>query len=160
MEDLKRTLALLFRRKGRERLTEKEFVLSASMDLRWFPPREAQRLLDVALQRGLLSLDEGGVLPTFDLQAVEVPLDFVPTPEVLKARGEDLFERLVTAIVEAVGMTRKEVVARANALRAEMSIYPEVAALLAGQELGVDVSPFRGPVEETVRRRRPSPPGE
>jgi len=34
MDDLRNAIALLFRRKGRDELSEKEFVLSASMDLR------------------------------------------------------------------------------------------------------------------------------
>lgn len=157
MEDLKRTLALLFKRKGRERLTEKEFVLSASMDLRWFPPREAQRLLDLGLKHGLLTLDDDGVLPAFDLEGVEVPLDFVPTPDVLRG-GDDLFERLLAAVAEGTGKPRRELAARINALRTELGIYPEVAALIAGMEEGVDVTPLVDEVEDVLRERRATPP--
>ena len=41
MDELRDAIALLFKRKGRDELSEREFVLSASMDLRWFPPRDA-----------------------------------------------------------------------------------------------------------------------
>ena len=44
-DELRDAIALLFKRKGRDELSEREFVLSASMDMHWFPPRDAQRLL-------------------------------------------------------------------------------------------------------------------
>src|SRR3989441_11397846 len=54
MDELRDAIALLFKRKGRDELSEREFVLSASMDLRWFPPRDAQRLLQLGLETKLL----------------------------------------------------------------------------------------------------------
>lgn len=156
MDDLKRTVALLFRRKGRDRLTEKEFVLGASMDLRWFPPADAQRLLDLGLQRGLLRMEGGRVEPAFDPDEVEVPLDFVPGREMLEEEP-DLFEELVETLVQGTGAPRKEVVARVNELRSRLGVYPEVAALLAGDHLGVDLSGYREAVEERVGRRPPTP---
>lgn len=153
MEDLKRTIALLFRRKGRERMTEREFVLSASMDLRWFPPKEAQRLLDLSVKRGFLTLAEGGVEPTFDVKALEVPLAFVPTPEVLRDEG-DLFDRILDTLAGSSSVSPKVLVARLNEIRARMGIHAEVAALLAGQEVGVDVSPLIPDVEEMLEERR------
>lgn len=159
MEDLKRAIALLFRRKGQPTLTERDFVFSASMDLRWFPPKEAQRLLDVALKRGLLKLEDGRVRPTFDLDEVDVPLDFTPSQDIL-TQGEDLFQRLVEEIARASGKSPREVVSRINAIRSRMGIYGEVAALLAGSEMDVDMSSFYGDVEELLRSRRPTSPSE
>ncbi|MEE9268615.1 MAG: DUF2240 family protein [Thermoplasmata archaeon] len=153
MEDLKRTISLLFRRQGRERMSERDFVLSASMDLRWFPPKEAQRLLDLSVQKGLVTVVEGDVEPTFDLDAVEVPLNFVPTTEVLQDAG-DLFERILDAIAKAATAPRKDLAARVNGLQEGMGIYVEVAALLAARELEVDVSGFYPEVEARVREGR------
>jgi hypothetical protein len=78
MSDLQRSIVLLFRRKGKETLTEKEFVFSASMDLRWFSPKEAQRLLDLGISGGYLQRKNGSVVPTFDTSVSEVPLDYKP----------------------------------------------------------------------------------
>jgi hypothetical protein len=159
MEDLKRTIALLFKRKGQPILSERDFVFSASMDMRWFPPKEAQRLLEVALKRGLLSLQDGKLTPNFDLDKVDVPLDFAPSEEVLKG-DDDVFQRMVQEISRASGRPAKDVVARINAIRSMMGIYGEVAALLAGSEMGVDMKPFYPDVEDILRSRRPSPPSE
>jgi hypothetical protein len=159
MEDLKTTVAFLFKRKGRTSLSEKEFVFSASMDLRWFSPKDAQKLLDISIKKGLLSLKDGRLRPTFDLDEAEVPLDFAPSAEVLK-EGEDLFKRMVDEISSASGRPSREVVSRINTIQARMGIYGEVAALLAGREMGVDMRPFIDDVDRLIRDRRPTPPSE
>lgn len=153
MEKLRWTIALLFRRKGRERMTEREFVLSASMDLRWFPPKEAQRLLDLGVQQGLLAMEEGGVEPTFDPKAMVVPRTFVPTAEVLQDE-DDLFDRILDEIARTTSMSKKELAARINAIQGRLGAYVEVAALLAGREVGADVSGFYPEVEAMVREGR------
>ncbi len=155
MGDLERAVAILFKRKGKGSLTEKEFVFSASMDLRWFPPKEAQKLLELGLKKGLLSLEEGKLRPTFDLESMDAPLDFVPPAEVLNEE-ENLFQRLVEAIAVASGQARKRVVASINAVQSKMGIYAEAAALIAGQRAGVDMASFYGEVEALIEKRRPS----
>ncbi len=154
MEALKRTITLLFRRKGREQMSEREFVLSASMDLRWFPPREAQRLLDLIVLKGLVTVEEGDVKPAFDIEAVEVPVHFVPTTEILQD-ASDLFDRLLDEITRASSRPRKDLAARVNSIQRWMGVYVEVAALLAGEELTVDLASFYPEVEAMMRERRP-----
>ncbi|MFQ5907499.1 MAG: DUF2240 family protein [Thermoplasmata archaeon] len=154
MEKLRWTIALLFRRNGRDRMTEREFVLSASMDLRWFPPKEAQRLLDLGVQKGLLAMEDGGVEPTFDHKALVVPRAFVPSPEVLQDEA-DLFDRILDEIVRATSMSKRDLAARINAIQGRLGAYIEVAALLAGREAGVDLSAFYPEVDAMVRERRP-----
>ncbi|MFQ5986704.1 MAG: DUF2240 family protein [Thermoplasmata archaeon] len=154
MEDLRRTIVLLFGRKGGERMSVREFVLSASMDLRWFPPKEAQRLLDLSVKKGLLTVEEGDVEPTFDMKAVEVPMGFVPTPEVLQDAG-DLIDRILDEIVRSTSTPRKELAARINAIQRGLGVTIEVAALLAGREVGADLANLHPEVEESLRARRP-----
>src|SRR2546428_6093964 len=72
VEELRDAIALLFKRKGRDELSEREFVLSASMDMHWFPPRDAQRLLQLGLETKLLESQGGAIRPAFDVAAVEV----------------------------------------------------------------------------------------
>ena len=67
MDELRDAIALLFKRKGRDELSEREFVLSASMDLRWFPPRDAQRLLQLGIESKLLESREGTIRPAFEI---------------------------------------------------------------------------------------------
>lgn len=154
MDALRDAIALLFKRKGRDELSEREFVLSASMDLRWFPPRDAQRLLQIGLETKLLESRNGSIRPVFDVSAVDVPRDYVPTPEILAAltpAEEDLFVRLVDAIASKIATDRKAAIALVNGIQERMDVELEVAALIAARQAGLDVTPYVGRVKSTLR---------
>jgi hypothetical protein len=145
MDPLRDAIALLFKRKGREELSEREFVLSASMDLRWFPPRDAQRLLQLGLETKLLESRDGTIRPSFDVSAVEVPRDYVPTAEILSTptpSEEDQFVRIVDAIAAKTGTDRKSVIRLVNGIQERMDVDVEVAALIAARQSGVEIRPF------------------
>ncbi len=150
MDELRYAIALLFRRKGRDELTEREFVLSASMDLRWFPPRDAQRLLQIGLETQLLESHGGNIRPAFDVAALDVPPDFVPTAKTLDVATpvtEDVFVRIVDAMVAQTQSDKRAVIATINAVQEKMDVDLEVAALVAARQAGLDVTPFLGPVK-------------
>lgn len=141
MSDLKKAVALVFRRRG-GRLTATDFRHAASFDLKWFPPREAQRLLDAALAAALVA-DEGGELrPTFDVAAVEAPLDFRPDASLfdVPAAGRPLAERLADAA--GVDLDAFQTLAAAERERAGGLLAEETAMLVAARRRGVDVRPF------------------
>ncbi|MEE9223214.1 MAG: DUF2240 family protein [Thermoplasmata archaeon] len=154
MEDLKRAIALLFKRKGGSQMTEKEFVFSASMDLRWFPPKDSQKLLDVALSRGVVTLEDGQVSLAFEIDGVEVPLDFSPNRSVLEMPAEeDMFSKILTHIMAKLDMDKKDAISRINAIQEQMEVEIEVAALLVGEELDIDMSKFIKDVEKGILDR-------
>ncbi len=156
MDELRYAIALLFRRKGRDELTEREFVLSASMDLRWFPPRDAQRLLQLGLESKLLESHGGNIRPAFVIDSVDVPRDFVPTSKTLEVAtpvSEDVFVRLVDAIVARTSSDRKAVIASINGIQEKMDVDVEVAALVAARRAGVDAAPFLGVVKSHLGMR-------
>ena len=142
MDELRNAIALLFKRKGRNELSEREFVLSASMDLRWFPPRDAQRLLQIGLESKLLESQKGTIRPAFDVTSIDVPMDYTPTPAILETPtpvSEDIFLRLVDAIATKTGADRRTTIAAVNAIQERMDVEIEVAALIAARQAGLDV---------------------
>jgi len=142
MSELKRSIAVLFKRKGKEFLTEKEFVYSASMELRWFPPKDAQRLLDFGLSGGFLQRKNGNVFPTFDFSEMEVPIDFKPGKDMFEQankRTADLFSDIVEKIVRTKSVPKKEVVSRVNKKQEMLGIDVEPAALLVASDYGLSV---------------------
>jgi hypothetical protein len=142
MSDLEKSIAVLFKRKGKEFLTEKEFVFSASMDMRWFSPKEAQKMLDAGIEGGLLKKTNGNLLPTFDFHDVSVPIDYKPTPEVLKTasrRTRDLFSELVETISKSKSISKREVVSKVNKKQEMLGIDIEPAALLVACDYGLSV---------------------
>jgi hypothetical protein len=154
-DDLRDAIAVLFRRKGRAELSEKEFVLSASMDFRWFPPKDAQRLLQRGLESGLVRSEAGVIRPTFDVESIETPREFSPSPGILEEPPAPLntFLRIVDAIVDRTHEDRRAVIAAINAIQERMEIDLEVAALVAARKAGLDIRGFVGSVEKRLVAR-------
>lgn len=144
MSEIERSIAVLYRRKGKEVLTEKEFVFSASMDLRWFSPKDAQKLLDAGLAGGLLKRVDGNLLPTFDFGRIDVPIDYRPDSKMLKnatiaTRSKDLFSEMVDTISRSRSVPKREVVSRVNKKQEKLGIDIEPAVLLVAYDYGLDV---------------------
>jgi hypothetical protein len=142
MSEIQRSIALLFRRKGKDFLTEKEFVFSASMDLRWFSPKDAQKLLDMGISGGYLKKANGAIVPTFDTTVIDVPLDYKPGKEIFDhapKREQDLFSEIVEKIVRSKSVPKREVVSRVNRKQELLGIDVEPAALLVASDYGLCV---------------------
>lgn len=157
MSDLEKSIAMLFRRKGKDSLTEQEFVSSASFDLRWFSPKDAQRLLDLSLTGGHLRRTNGIVVPTFDLSDIDIPLDYKPSKQILEAptkRPADLFSEIVDRIVRTKAVPKREVVSKVNKKQEMLGIDVEPAALLVASDYGLKMdSAFIERVETEILSR-------
>jgi hypothetical protein len=142
MSDLEKSIALLYKRKGKEFLSEREFVFSASMEARWFSPKDAQRLLDAGITGGYLQKKNGNLFPTFDFSKIDVPLDYKPTKEVLDEvpkAVQDFFSEIVDRIVKTKSVSKREVVSKVNKKQELMGIDVEPAALLVASDYGLSV---------------------
>jgi hypothetical protein len=142
--DLETCLALLFKRKGKNILSEKEFVFSASMDFRWFSPKEAQALLEMGIKRGLLERTDGMVKPAFDYKTIEIPVNYRPCKDLLKEVEPDvsLFSLILDEMAKASGQKKRDLVAKVNRVQDRLGVDIEVAALSLAKELGIDVAPY------------------
>jgi hypothetical protein len=159
-EELKNGVALIFRRKAKDLLTEKEFVFSASMDLRWFNYTDAMKFLELAVSHNLLKREGKAVMPTFDHRKLELPATFRPSPDLLKGApgaggqaGVTVFMRVVDAISKSSKQDRSSVISRINKKRELLRVDAEVLALLVAREDGLDLSPFIEEAEKVVRER-------
>src|SRR6266571_4723307 len=141
-EEPETALAALFQMRGRDTITESDFVFDASMKLRWFTPKEAQRLLQIGIDRGLLRASAQDVRATFDVGGIAVPVNYRPGPEVLAvpARPADLFARLLLRLQGATGEGPQPIVARINRAQERLGVDAEVAAALECSARGVVIS--------------------
>ncbi|MEM3043418.1 MAG: DUF2240 family protein [Thermoplasmata archaeon] len=156
-EELRRAVALIFRRKAKDFLTDREFVFSASMDLRWFNYSDAMRLLETALRAGLVRREGKAVTPTFNHRSVELPPGFRPSASILTAGPSPMPETLLTRIADDIakksGRERPAVMAEINKRREELGLEPEIAALLIARASGVDIDPMLDEAERAIRDR-------
>jgi len=141
--ELKKCLTVLFRHKGKDLLSEREFVYAVSMDLHWFSPKEAQKLLDIVTQKELLRLSHGMLAPTFELSEHTVQIDYKPSKELLgtpiKSKKDNLFMDLVEKISFESKLSKREIVSRINKTQERMGIDAEVAALLIARSFKIDI---------------------
>jgi hypothetical protein len=142
---LRRAVAEPFRTKGREELTDSEFVVVLSLDREWFTAEQAKRLVDVATTEGLLDrTGDGDLATTFDPREVDIPEGFSPEDDVLRQRST--FERALESLVDA-GIEKQEAVAGINRLQADLGVTVEAAAVVYARRRGVAI-------EDVARRAR------
>lgn len=158
MSSLQKVLALIYKRKGKGVLSEKEFVFSASIDFRWFTPKEAQLLLDLGLRDKLLERTNGFIKPTFDYKKIDVPLDFRPGKDALSHREENdqerpIFPKMLDTIADYSGLKKRDVVARINRAQERLGVDIEVAALAVARDLGLDIDELIPRVKEEILSR-------
>lgn len=133
---LRIVVAAPFRQRGRDRLEKSEFVVAVSLDRDWFSPDQAERVVEVATDDGLLSQNGDFLVPTFDPDDVTIPADFNPDKTLL--RNTPPFERILKSLVSA-GFEKQSAVADINRLQDDLSITLETAAVLYARRNGVDV---------------------
>lgn len=134
---LRRAVAVPFRQRGVDSMTESDFIVALSLDREWFSPDQAERLVDAAASEGLLEQTADGLAVTFDPFDVSVPEEFRPDERILQQRTT--FERLLDAIVDE-GVEKQTAVAEINQLQAELAVSVEAAAALYGRRKGIDVT--------------------
>lgn len=141
MDDLETCVAAVFKRKGKNVVTETEFVFAVSLDYRWFTPKEAQELLDLAIKKGLITRSEDFLKPAFDPKDQDIPMSFRPSKDLLSAAADEeisLFSKLLRDISNSSGMKKRDVVAKINKIQEKVGVDVEVAALLVARDVGLD----------------------
>lgn len=153
MEKLKEVIAFLYNRAGKEEMTAQELRLAMSMDLRWFSPKEAEEIVDVFQNKRLLVRKGGGGLrPAFNYRKLTIDRDFHPTKQdLLGGSGDEpLFIRMVGHITDRADEEKRNVISMVNRKAGDLGIEVEAAAMLVGDELGVDMRPLAEEALEAI----------
>ncbi len=146
-------VAAFFRNKGKSVITEKEFLMGVSMDLRWMPYKDAEEILKVLISRAVLEKSGEYLKPNFNESEIDVPVAYKPSTDLLdfikiespKAKENqplppDMFHTLIELANES-GLPKK-FPALCNNVQKKMNIDIEVAGLIVLKEYGVDVSKY------------------
>jgi len=158
MDDLRMTAAAFFRNRGKNVVTDREFTMTVSLDLRWMNPVDAEKLLSLLSDHGHVKRDGEYVRPAFDVHATDVPLGFKPSADILnrtrpkRAPEGDLLSELIGR-AESAGIKRKDFIVSVNALQKRMNVDIEVAALIMLRENGTDISGYADAVYDVISKR-------
>lgn len=156
--------AAFFRSKGRDVITEKEFTMGVSLDLRWMTVKEAGVLVSALKSAGILKMVDGYLRPEFDISEVDVPMAYRPSPgfmkgiqnglsdsepeKELRADGNVFTDMMILA--EKSGMRRAGYIAACNSLQQKLDVDVEVAGMMVLKSIGIDVSELYDRVREAV----------
>lgn len=146
--------AAFFRSMGKDVTTPEEFVMGTSLDMKWMSPSDSKLLLAYLVSGGILRRENGLVKPSSDMSAIDVPLAYRPSEELLAAaRGKDLpstknpepatdlFPRLMDVAVSN-GMERRDFIQNCNKIQKRLDVDIGVAALIVLRDNGTDITPY------------------
>lgn len=166
-DELEICAAAFFRIKGKDVVTDKEFIMSAALDFKWMSVKESENLLKTLVSKGLLTRNNGYVKPAKDLSAVQVPIAYRPSdafrkslagtvsepPAVKSAEPtSDVFMELIAEAV-ANGIPKSKFVAESNVMKKRLGVEICVAALLLLRDNGVDIGKWEDRVYTQVREK-------
>jgi hypothetical protein len=154
MDELKEAVSFLYQRKGTDTISEKDLVLSVSMDLGWFSPEEAKQLLDICLELKLLKKTNRGLSPTFNYHDIAVPIDLIPNKNILKLESQEpLLLSIVRSIENKTQQKRSNIMAEVNKKQVSLNVEIEVAAIIVAKKYEIDVSGFLREAEAEIYKR-------
>ena len=150
-------ISFLFKRSGKDKLTESEIYLPLSLELGWFSARDAKGFVTYALQQKLLVKKNVLLTPSFDVEKINVPVGFSPTEKsfaVEKTESEEenqnIIDVIVKQIVEKTGKETKDIFEELKQVETEKNIIPEVAVLLVAKEYAVALDNWFDLVEKNL----------
>ena len=150
--ELRTVAAAFFRSKGKTVVTEKEFLMGVSMNLRWMPHGDAEKLLKAMMKGGAVIKEGEYIKPSFDVSEVDVPIGYRPSKDILAGNDEDIFQTLL-GLAADVMIDRKEFLAQCRSIQKKMNVEIEVAALIVLRDNGVPVNGYIEKVQEAVSKR-------
>ncbi|MCD6383519.1 MAG: DUF2240 family protein [Thermoplasmata archaeon] len=142
MNLLKKIIKAVYVVEGRKKLRRREMELILQYKLSWFDPNIAKRVVEAAISNSLVRAEGEYFVPSQDVMEIEVEPDFHPPeefdPDSLKV---DPVEEILKH-VSSKGTAKHELVKLANRLKDKYSVNYETALIMAGYELGADMSRF------------------
>ena len=147
---LKKVIAAAFKSKGKECMREAELIYTLSLDLGWFSHDVAKKVVELAIEKGIIQKEDDNLVPTFNINEIEIPIDF--KPDLAKIFTTSIFDLLIQEIAEKTGKSVNEVISIINKRQEELGnlLSVEVVALIVAKEYGIDISEYIQDVEKEL----------
>ncbi len=156
IEELKKAARYASTIIGSHEFTERDFVYALSYRAGEMSPEDAKTLLRVLVAKKILKSVDGRYALNFNPRTVLLPVDYSIPGDIMDMARQNvsiqkpLFERLLSEIRSDTGAHKREIIARANRIQADMGnlITPEAALVLVATELGGNPRKYAGIVKE------------
>ena len=163
MEELKHVVSVPFKKNLAASLSIKDFEFSLAFDLKWFSPKDASKVKDLALEAGLLSLQDDLLVPGFNVESVRLPHAFKPSENFLE--NQEKFKKEPSSLREIIsleqilefisadcGINRQKLVSEINSMQERFSYLVDIriVALIVAKKFGCDFEAIIDKVSKSV----------
>ncbi|MCQ2052912.1 MAG: DUF2240 family protein [archaeon] len=141
-------IAAFFRNKGKSVVTENEFLMTISMDLRWMSYSSAKLMLTKLLDEKILKRKGDALIPTFKIEDINVPVAYKPSQHLmslLKAStvknslvDDDLLSIMISEAVK-IGMRKEDFMNESKSIIEKLNIDTLVAGLIILRDKGLNI---------------------
>jgi Uncharacterized protein conserved in archaea len=148
-------LAAPFRHTRKDKLQKNDVIFYLALDRKWMSRDQANRLLERAMDKGLLRMVEGWITPQFDAQAVTIPLGYRPPPDLLLE--EEPTQTLLSRIATKTGRPVTEITAEMNRLIAKRfggKIRVEAACVILAKHYSISFEELLPSLNEQVMKKK------
>ena len=158
--------AAFFRNKGKNVITESEFLMVISMDLHWMPYSKGKTLLSNLLAKNIIVKNGDYLKPNFEVSDVDVPVAYRPSENLISMLSQsqpekavsnapadgDLLPSMIAAATDA-GVEKRTFISEANSLSKKLGVDMLAAALIILRDAGVDITSFADRVYEALTKK-------
>jgi len=150
-------IAFIYKRSGKQKLTDSEIKLTLSIELNWFTTSEVESFVKKIKTKKLLMEKEGGLAPTFNINEVVIPFGFKPSKKALDEEiSEIINERpatldiLIQRISKKTDQDENNIKQQINSIQKEKNILEEIAAMTIAIENNIDIEYLYKNIENTI----------
>lgn len=151
-------IAAFFRNKGKNVITENEFLMTISMDLRWMSYSSAKLMLSKLLDEKILKKNGDTLIPAFKIEDVDVPVAYKPsqhlmsllkTPTAKNSLDDSLLSTMISEAIK-MGMTKEYFVNESKSISEKLNVDVLVAGLIIFRDNGSDITSMADKVCKTL----------
>ena len=149
---LKKLIAFLFQNSGKEKLTEKEIYMILSFKLGWLTPAKGKMAIKKAIEKNLVRVENGEIIPNFDYKSIEIPFEFRFDEKMLEME-EDLLSKIINMITTEANIGEKKIRDEIENFSKSQDLYKEVAALVIAKKYGIKIDDLIEEVKEFIEKK-------
>ncbi len=153
MEEIKKLIAFVFQRAGKESMKEKDFYMTLAFQLGWLTPGEGLKIIEHAIEQNLLIKKGDEITPAFDFREEDIPLGFKFDSKSLQEMEKELLPRILGKIMREKKIGEKGLKNEIEKKAEKLGVYAEIAAMVVAKEKGVDVDEFMDDAKKFLKMK-------
>ncbi|WOF15532.1 DUF2240 family protein [Methanoplanus sp. FWC-SCC4] len=150
---LKTVIAAPFKNMRKQQLKKGEFIYFLTIDKRWMNKDQVVKLINMGVDSGLISENDGYLSPGFDVSGTDIPLGYKPSSSIFE--NNDPVERLLEDIAGSLNTDVSKIVSEMNMIIKDVfdgNLRPEAACVILARKYDVDFEGYLEDLEKNIEK--------